>query len=206
VGTVVVASGEDVSVRVEVRFEGEGLQIEEAQQRRLMDLLQERSGSKAHRGDDGRSFWVELTLQDVPKHAAITGVKSISTAKDGERTRVQVAFAAPSELVTAVSQGVQQQQDADALLAAALGSTEVGVTVRMGTIDEATFRDPQGQAQQVAHQTGEAEWYFPLSEIRLGTLDVVGRDAKTKGVNIPLLVVSLLLLVGVVVSVRRRRS
>jgi hypothetical protein len=206
VGTVVDARGDDVSVRVEVRFEGEGLQVEEAQQQRLMDLLQTRSGSKAHRSADGLSFWVEMPLQDVPKHAAVTGVQAVSVSSESGRTRVQAAFAAPSELIAAVSEGVQQQQDADALLSAALGSTEVGVTVRMGTIDEATFRDPQGQPQQLAHEAGEVEWYFPLSEIRLGTLDVSGRVGEPNGVNVRLLALSLLLLGGVGVSILRRRS
>jgi hypothetical protein len=205
VGTLVEASSSGAKVRVEVRFDGDGLQIEEPQQQRLLAVLEERSGERADRSDDGKRFWVEVPIERVGEYANLTGVRSIETEyADGVRT-VRAALVAPSALVSAIADGVKGEQDADALLTAALGSTEVGVSVRMGSIERAAFTDSQGGVQELSTGGSEVEWYYALAETRLGVLEVSGRDATDGGVNVPLLAIAAVLLGAIVLAVLRRR-
>ena len=144
---ITVVSPTETRIVAAVRFEGEvatTITNDASLETQVRSLFEARSGVTPTRsaGDDWVAYEVELTYDQLVATAGLLGVAgaTVGPGPSGEATATTITLVAPDELTEAISNSVEGQVDAEALVAAMLGTTTVAVAVTFpGGIDSAEF-------------------------------------------------------------------
>lgn len=209
--TVTVIDVDRAQLDVEVRFRGDVAEVvrENTDLQRDLAALFERRGLDVTRSLSANevSYRADVDHAQLIDVADLTGIAALrlDAAEDGHAI-ASVDLRRPGRLAQAIEEGVSGEPDADALVAAMLGTTDLIVTVRF----------PRGIADVEASDglivVGEdtvAEVSQPLSEFRSGTVSVTGvpgRDASWWRPWGPVAVATVALLAVVAVRRLRRRQ
>ncbi len=193
--------------KIRIEFAEDAAELDAATLDEIRALVAERAPEAEVRVEEGVETVIELTgpIEALTKHGGLTGVSAATVVAAGDEWDVSVQMQVPAELIAAISEGVEGEADAAALVRAALGSTSVGVYVQFSNVTSAQFTTSTGERYDALVDAGGASWSFDLAEPRAGVLQVRGSESKGPGVNVIALGGSVLLIAGVAVGVSRRR-
>jgi hypothetical protein len=185
--TVTVTSSRESLVAVSLTFDEEATAaLTPELDTQLTQLVSSRLGVDPSRGREGSKLTLSASVPyDVlVANSALLGVQSLqqSPPASGDGTALTAVLVTPTDLIEAISTGVASQPDADALKAAMLGSTSVGLRVVFpGRVLDVRFVDEQGDARplDLARGVHDVVLAQPLSEFRPGTLQVTGEPVAS---------------------------
>ena len=173
--------------RIHVEFTEEAAGLDDADIADITALVSERLPNAKVTVDRGATTSIEIDDEIVAlsSQSAITGLKSagVRVLDDGSVV-VQCEMASPSELIAAISKAAAGETDAGALTLSALGSTSVGVYVRIGDVQRATFTLSDKTVIDAPHDDQGAWWSYDIAQPRPGTLIVEGREVEGAGLNL----------------------